>query len=154
MLRKKLGEILLEKKLITVEQLEECLSEQKLTKEYLGAILLKKGLINESGLMSALSEQFQIPFVNLKTSYIDWKVALEFASIVTKEQKALPILREENTVTVAISNPLDVMAVSSIEEEARPKKIKLILVTQAQLSEFILECKKKAKGSIRNLLNK
>lgn len=154
MLRKKLGEILIEKKLITEEQLEECLSEQKLTKEYLGAILLKKRLLKESGLMEALSEQFQIPFISLKTVYIDWKICLDFASIITVEQRAFPIRQEADTVTVAISNPLDVMAVSSIEEKAKPRKVKLVLVAQNELSEFILECKKKTKGSIKNLLNK
>lgn len=154
MVEKRLGEVLVQKKLITAEQLTECLDEQKLTKDYLGAILLKKRLLNEVELMKALSEQFDIPFVSLKTLYIEWDVCLSFASIVTTEQKVFPIRADESSLTVAISNPLDVIAVSKIEEQARPKKLRLVLVSHTELMEFINECKKRAKGSIKNLLEK
>jgi type IV pilus assembly protein PilB len=153
-IRKRLGEILVQKKLITEEQLAECLEEQKFTKDYLGSILLKKRLLKEDELMKALSEQFDMPIVSLKTLYIDWSVCLRFAAIVTTEQKVFPIRADESSLTVAISNPLDVIAVSKIEEQARPKKLKFVLVTHAELMEFIQECKKRAKGSIKNLLEK
>ena len=143
MARKRLGEILLQKNLITAEQLTECLNEQKLTKDYLGAILLKKRLLKEEDLMKALSEQFDMPFVSLKTRYIDWSVCLQFAPVVIAEQKVFPILSDASSLTVAISNPLDVIAVSKLEEQARPKKIKFVLVSHAELIEFVGECKKK-----------
>ncbi len=143
MARKRLGEILVQKKLITAEQLTECLDEQKLTKDYLGAILLKKRLLKEEDLMKALSEQFDMPLISLKTLYIDWDVCLQFAPIVVSEQKVFPISADESSVTVAISNPLDVIAVSKIEDQARPKKLKFVLVPHVELMEFIGECKKK-----------
>jgi len=152
MICNRLGDVLVQKKLITSEQLIECLDEQKLTKEYLGSILLKKGLIREEELMKVLSEQFDMPLVSLKRLYIDWAVCLQFAPIVATEQKVLPIRADESSLTVAISNPLDVMAVSKIEEQARPKKLKFVLVPHAELMEFISECKKRTKRSIKNLL--
>ncbi len=145
---------MVQKKLITAEQLLECLDEQKLTKDYIGAILLKKQLLKEEDLMNALSEQFDMPLVSLKTLYIDWGVCLQFAAIVTTEQKVFPIRADESSLTVAISNPLDVIAVSKIEEQARPKKLKFVLVTHTELMEFIQECKKRTKVSIKNLLEK
>ena len=154
MFRKRLGEILIEKRLITEEQLAECLEEQKLTKEYVGAILLKKRLIKESDLMSALSVQFQMPFISLKMTYIDWNVSKEFASIIAAEEKILPIAWDDASITAAISNPLDVMSIAKIEERARPKKLKLVLVTQLELLEFLGEFKKRTKGSLKDLLDK
>ncbi|MGH7272862.1 MAG: F0F1 ATP synthase subunit beta [Nitrospiria bacterium] len=53
----KLGEILLEKKLITPEQLERALQKQGETKEFLGSILINMGYLTEAKLLRALSEQ-------------------------------------------------------------------------------------------------
>ena len=152
MARKRLGEILLERKAITSEQLMECLEEQKFTREYLGAILLKKRLISEDLLMKALSEQFDMPFVSLKNLYVDWSVCLQFSTLVASEQKALPILRDEMSVTVAISDPLDVVSIGKIEEMAWPKRLKLVLVLPEELREFVVECKRRTRNSLKDLL--
>ncbi len=153
MTRKKIGEILVEKGLITNEQLLECLEDQRLTRDYLGAILLRKRLVSEETLLGVLSEQFGIPFVSLKSVYIDWQVCLSFAPLITEEQKVMPIRGDDTTVTVAVSDPLDVISISKIEELANPKKLKLVLVTPAELKECAQECKKKIRDSRKNLLN-
>lgn len=145
---------MLKKKLVTQEQLDECLQQQKVTREYLGAVLLKKKLVSQEALMKALSEQFCVPYVSLKTLYVDWNVCLRFFSVVAKEQKALPIRENEMTLTVAISDPLDVMSVGKIEEMAWPRRIKLVLMTHEELQKAIAECKKRSKGFMKKLLNR
>ena len=67
--RKLTGEILVQKGLISQEQLAGALGEQEVTKEFLGAILLKKKWVKEKDLMQALSEHFNIPLVDLKNQY-------------------------------------------------------------------------------------
>ncbi|MCM8776563.1 MAG: type II secretion system protein GspE, partial [Candidatus Omnitrophica bacterium] len=61
----RIGEILIQKKLITWEQLSEVLVEQKKTKELTGEILVRKGFISYPLLYKALAEQRGIPFVDL-----------------------------------------------------------------------------------------
>ncbi len=145
---------MIEHKLLTQEQLEECLEEQRLTREYLGAILLKKKLLQEEDLMKALAEQFNLSYVSLKTLYIDWNACLQFAPIVLAEKKALPIRQDDLSLTIAIANPLDIVAVGAMEEMARPKKIKIVLVSPHELEEFVQECSKRTKGSLNKLLRK
>lgn len=154
MVRKRLGEILIAKNLITLDQLQECLEEQKFTREYIGAILLKKRLITQEALAKALSQQFDILYISLKNFYVDWNVCLRFSTLVTAQENALPIRADDTAVTVAISDPLDVIGVEKLEEMARPKKIKLVLVTPQELKEFILECKRRTKGPLKSLLEK
>ena len=79
--RKLLGEIFVGKKLITSDQLKMALAEQSLTKEFLGRILLKYKWINEKDLLVTLSEQFNLPLVDLKGQYIDWKIAQDLAPL-------------------------------------------------------------------------
>jgi len=152
--RKRLGEILLEKGLLSDEQLRECLEQQKLTKEFLGSILVKKNLIKEEDLMKCLSQQFGIPYISLKSQYIDWQVCAKFSHLVRSEEKVLPIRQDDLSVTAAISDPLDVMSISKFEELARPKQLKLVLVAPSELKGFIGECKRRTKGSLKDLLSK
>jgi hypothetical protein len=53
-----LGEILIRKKLITCQQLEKALIEQKTNKQKLGAILLNLGFISNADLKESLKEQY------------------------------------------------------------------------------------------------
>jgi adsorption protein B len=55
--RRKLGDLLLERRFITIRQLEEALSLQKKVQKPLGAILLDMGLIKENDLIQVLSQQ-------------------------------------------------------------------------------------------------
>jgi hypothetical protein len=152
-MRKRLGEILVEKKIITEEQLRQCLDEQRTTKEFLGNIFIKRKLLREEDLMRALSEQFCLPCMDLKISYVDWKLCLRFSVFAKEGQNAFPISDEEDAVVVAVSDPLDANSINSIEERVRPKKLKLVLVTQSALKELLVECHKRSRSSLMNLLD-
>jgi len=149
---KKLGEILVAKGLITEAQLKEALETQVVTRDYLGSVLIKKRMIKEIDLMKALSEQFNIPLVSLKDVSIDWNMCTRYFTTVASNVKALPIYQDEDTVLVAIRDPLDMISLGSIEQSIRPKKIRLALVTESELQDFIKECKRRAKGSLKELL--
>lgn len=152
-MRKRLGEILVEKKIITEEQLRQCLDEQKATKEFLGNIFIKRKLLKEEDLMRALSEQFCLPCMDLKIQYVDWKMCLRFSVFAKEGQSAFPISEEEDAVVLAISDPLDAASISAIEERVRPKKLKLVLVTQSALKALLVECHKRSRGSLKSLLD-
>ena len=144
---------MVEKGLITQAQLEECLEEQKKTKEYLGVMLVRKKIVTEEGLMRSLSEQFNIPFVHLKDQNIDWNVCLKYFPSMTADQNALAIHADEKTVFVAVRDPLDTVSLSNIEFAARPLRLKLILVCESELQEFMKECHRRSRSSLKQLLN-
>lgn len=64
-MKPRLGEILVEKKLITPEQLEKALQRQRETGEPLGSALIKLEYISEAKLLGALSEQLDRPAMEL-----------------------------------------------------------------------------------------
>ena len=70
MQRKKIEDILLAKKAITKEQLDDALQKQKASNAYIGDILLEKGYVTKGNLARALAEQIHFPFVEKITEKI------------------------------------------------------------------------------------
>ncbi|MGH7272861.1 MAG: type II secretion system protein GspE, partial [Nitrospiria bacterium] len=88
---KRIGEILLEKKLVTQEELSRALTEQEQTGEFLGSTLMKMGCISEEQLLQSLSEQLNIPFVNLKDIAIDQAVIDRVPARIVQHYNVVPI---------------------------------------------------------------
>ncbi|MBU0549443.1 MAG: hypothetical protein KKH80_01285 [Candidatus Omnitrophica bacterium] len=151
---KRIGEILIEKKLITEAQLLDALQEQKASDGFLGGILIKKGIINSAELVVALAEQFNMPLLELKEEYIDMELARRFSSSLILDHKCFPIHQDEDSITVAIINPLNAIAISKIEDEAKPRRVKLVLVSEKDIEEAIKNYRQYVSDSIRRLLNK
>jgi type IV pilus assembly protein PilB len=151
---KRIGEILIEKGLITEAQLHDALQEQKLSDGFLGAIMVEKGWIDKKNLAEALAEQFGIPLVELKSEYIDMELARHFTSSLILDHKCLPIRQDEDSVTVAIINPLNAIAISKIESEAKPRRVNLVLATKEDIDEAIKNFRQYVSESIRRLLKK
>lgn len=151
---KRIGEILIEKGLITEAQLHDALQEQRISDGFLGSIMVKMGWINKRDLAEALAEQFDIPLIDLKSKYIDMELARRFSSSLILDHKCLPIHQDEESVTVAIINPLNAVAISKIEEEAKPRRVNLVLVTEDDINEAIQNYRQYVSESIRRLLKK
>ena len=62
----RLGELLIQKELITLDQLDTALKEQKRTGSFLGSTLMRLGLILPDKLLPVLAEQLNIEYVSLK----------------------------------------------------------------------------------------
>ncbi len=151
---RKLGEILVQHKLITGTQLVQALEEQRGTKDFLGALLVKKGWVTEDALMRVLSEQSGIALVSVKDIYVNWRVSCRFSGLVSHERKFFPFKEDDYSVTVAISNPLDVASIEKLENYVAPKKIKLVLVFPSELEDLIRQCDQRSKSALRNLIDK
>lgn len=63
--KKKLGTILINKGLVTEEQIGACLQQQQETREFLGEILLKRNLVTQNQLLESLAEQLELEYVTL-----------------------------------------------------------------------------------------
>jgi MSHA biogenesis protein MshE len=150
----RLGEILIRRRLISESQLAEALAEQVLSKDYLGVILIRKGWLTEDIILRVLSEQSGFPIVSLKGAYIDWSVCRRFIGLIESEKKFFPLSETDDVVTVAISNPLDVAVTSKIDEYVRPKRIKLVLVSYAELESVLREAKQRSRDYLKKIIDK
>ena len=108
------GERLVEKKLITQEQLDKAVQKQKFDPRPIGEILVADGLVTETHLMEVLSEQLGIPFLSLEFYEIDMEVIGIFPRNFLFEHLAIPLFKVHNTITVAMANPLDIRTIDRL----------------------------------------
>lgn len=146
-----LGEILVRKKIITYQQLDDDLKIQRVSGKLLGAILLERRLVTEQQLLEALSEQLDIPLASVKDRYIDWGLVDNFTPDLIIGKRCFPVGADEAYVTFAICNPADVWMLAEAERQSAPRKIKMVLVSQKDIDECVLRYKKHKAGDMKDL---
>ena len=152
--QKRIGEILIKNGLITEAQLHDALLTQKLSDGFIGTVLINKGVIDKRQLLEALSEQFDIPLVDLKTQYVDIELGRKFSSSLMLDHGCFPLRQDEDSVTVAITNPLNAVAISKVEEEVSPRKVNWVLVSEDDLKELMQNYRQGISRNIQKLLKK
>lgn len=114
MLKKKLGEILVEAGLITEEQLEAALTAQKGRNKRLGKVLVELSYANELQIAEALSRQLSLPLVKCG----EYTLTKEMLAIVPKEmaeQKiVLPLELKGKKLLLAMADPLDMQTIDKL----------------------------------------
>ncbi|MGM0380591.1 MAG: GspE/PulE family protein [bacterium] len=137
--KKKLGQRLVEAGLISGSQLEEALAEHKNREEKLGTILVEKDWLEEEQLIKFLSSQMGYPVVNLDK----YPIQQNALNLLTEEQArqydAVPILREEDQLTVAMKDPLDVLAIDDLKQ-ITGYEIDPVISRASQIEDFIDRC--------------
>ncbi len=111
----RIGELLLKEKLITPEQLQRAIEEQKRSGGRLGYNLTKLGYISEQELTHFLSKQYGIPTIDLSSEDIDPEVIKLIPEDVAKKYLALPIKRTGSTLVVAMADPSNIFAIDDIK---------------------------------------
>jgi type II secretory ATPase GspE/PulE/Tfp pilus assembly ATPase PilB-like protein len=101
---RQIGDILVEKGLVTPDELQRALAEQERTGEFLGLALIKMGCISEEQLLRSLSEQLNIPFVDLEQLTIDRAVIKRVPARLVEHYKVMPVRWERDVLTIALSN--------------------------------------------------
>jgi len=132
-----IGEILIEKNFVTEEQLETALSEQQQTKEFLGTILVRGGFISEEDLLKVLSEQFDMSYRILKNKYLNLTLGKQFSSTLIFDHKCFPVEQDDESVTVAIIDPLDAVTISEAEKKVFPHKLKIVLTSPEDMEDVL-----------------
>ena len=133
----RIGEILLQKKLITWDQLQDALEEQKKTREFTGEILVKKGYISQSLLYKALAEQYNIRFIDLKRIKINPKALELIPRSVCVKYSIIPIEVREEILLIGISNPLNVWPEVELKQLTHMTDIRTVLCLPADITESI-----------------
>src|SRR3954465_6582447 len=97
----RIGDLLLREGLITREQLEKALAEQKQSGSRVGYNLIKLGFIQELELVRQLAKQSKMQAVDLTKFTVDPKIAKMVPSDLATKNLVLPLKREGRTLTVA-----------------------------------------------------
>ncbi len=111
----KIGDILLEKKYITVDQLNEALEYQKKYGGKIGSILVKLNYITEDDIVNVLSEQYGVPAINLDFFEIDPDVIKIIPLETAQKYQIIPLSRVGSTLTIATTDPSNIFVLDDIK---------------------------------------
>jgi type IV pilus assembly protein PilB len=112
---KQLGDLLVDCKLITAQQLEEALVVQKEQGGLLGQILVSLEYIHEEDIAQALTAQYGFPYLPLGSYEIDSEMAKIIPEHVAKQYGLVAVDRVGGILTIAMSNPLNTQAIEDVE---------------------------------------
>lgn len=111
----RLGDLLVREKLITRDQLDKALQEQKSTGTRLGYCLVKLGFIQELEITKMLAKQYKMPAVDLSKFEVDAKTVKLIPGDVALKHSVLPLKREGRTLTVAMADPTNVGVIEDLK---------------------------------------
>jgi type IV pilus assembly protein PilB len=113
--RKLLGERLVEQGLISKDQLELALREQKRTGERIGEILISLGFVTQELISSALASEAGVGFVQLDNHLVEPKAIQRVPEAMARRYRIIPIAVDPPRITVAMANVFDVIAIDEVQ---------------------------------------
>jgi len=128
-----IGQLLVKKNLISLDDLGRGLTEHRESKCLLGEALVKIRAISKENLYRGLSEQFGVDYVNLQHVNIRNEVIGAIPAEVAKRHAVVPINMDDKTLTVATSNPEDLLALDNISFSTG-RAVKAVLSTEEDIT--------------------
>src|SRR5215210_4720899 len=111
----RIGDLLMREGLITREQLDRALLEQKQNGTRVGYNLVKLGFIPETELTRMLARQYRMPAVDLSKFEVDPRIAKLIPTDLAVKHLVLPLKRDGRTLTVAMADPTNLGVIDDLK---------------------------------------
>lgn len=137
MLKKiRIGDILLQNNVLTQEQLDQAIILQNKGKKRLGEALVELKLISEADLSRLLAEQLNIPIVDLSTYAIESKIAAQLPEVYAIRYQCIILKKTPEGFLVGMTDPMDIFAYDEISRILK-SSISVALVKKSDLEKKI-----------------
>ncbi|MCF8080690.1 MAG: GspE/PulE family protein [Desulfobacterales bacterium] len=129
-----LGQILIKSGLIDEELLQVALQMQKQSGRKLGDELVQQNFITEESMRKVLCTQLNIPFVDLQSINIDFRLAKVINKSYARRHKIIPVFRSGDTLTLAMDDPTNVEIIEELQSMTG-LQIKVVTASSAGIEE-------------------
>jgi type IV pilus assembly protein PilB len=137
LVKKEIGELLVENGLITLEEWEQVQLEKQKTGEPVSLILSKLGLATENHVKNALELQYGVNYVSLQKAEVADDCLSLLPEALMRQHQIVPIARDGNRLTVAMVNPNNLMALDDIKVRLKGTQIKPVVCTEDDFQQFM-----------------
>lgn len=148
-----IGELLLQNKMITKEQLEYALKMQKSRGKRLGEMLIELGYVSEEDIYISLSERLKIPYVDLTK----FKIKENALNLLTKDfaikNNVISIEANEKRIVIATNDPMNFYLMDEIIIRTG-RNVKFVLATKTNIENAISQYYDEISSEVRENLNK
>ena len=130
--RIRLGDLLVQKGVITDKQLDEALNAQMESNKKLGEVLLQKKYIDENALDNILSEQLKVPIIELGDYDLDEAVSRRLPETYARRFNSILLNEDDDSALIGMIDPLDIIATDEISRLLE-KEVKVAIVRRHSL---------------------
>ncbi|NDP49073.1 MAG: Flp pilus assembly complex ATPase component [Sulfuriferula multivorans] len=132
----RLGDLLVEQKVISSADLEIALAMQKKSGRRLGRVVVESGMAGENDIAQALARQLALPFVDLRKFNPESAVLQLLPETQARRFRAIPLARKDGDIFVGMADPTDLSAYDEIARHLN-EEIQLAVVSEGDLLEAI-----------------
>ena len=132
----RLGDLLVQQKLVSQEQLSQALEKQRQSGRKLGRVLVENGFVTEDEISGAIARQLSIPFLDLRQVHVRPEIVRLLPEQLARRFRAIVLEQRENTVLVAMADPTDLFAFDEIINHLN-RDIELAVANEGSLAQFI-----------------
>lgn len=142
-LRQRVLELLVQNELLNPQQLEEIINTQRTLGEKFSSLLLEKKVIPKESLLEFINANISLPHIAASQLKIIPEVLPIISADIAKEYNLLPISKDEQTLTLVITNPLTILDLDEIKE-LQGYTISPLVGPESEIAELIEEYYSKA----------
>ena len=113
-MQKKLGEMLVDANVLSLDQLQEALEHQRESGKRLGEVVVELQIATEDDVQNVLADQLGIEKIDLYEDRVDNEVARMISADMIARHQAMPVRQEGNNIIVAMVDPLNLLAIDDI----------------------------------------
>ena len=134
--KEQLGQVLIQRRVITPEQLSQALQTQKEQGGLLGEVLTKLGFATEEDIVQAMAIQHDFPYLPLGNYDIDSEILKLIPENVVRQHSVLPVDKMGDILTLVMADPLDSQTIEEIQRLTKCKT-EIFVSTYTELREAI-----------------
>ena len=128
-----IGELLLQAKIISQDQLNDAVDRQRSDpNSHLGAILVECSYAGEEAVAQALACQCGADFIRIAEDTVDAEAAALINERLAKQHQCVPIQATSDKVVLAMADPLDLLAIEDVER-ATNREVEVAVATPSEL---------------------
>jgi MSHA biogenesis protein MshE len=132
----RIGDLLIEHKIISQDQLTSALADQKKSGRKLGRVLIENGYLSEDQLLDFLARQLNIPYIDLKRYHVKPEVVRLIPEVHARRFRVLGLEDARDGLLIGMADPTDIFAYDELARVLR-RPLKLAVVRESDLLKTI-----------------
>ncbi|HON59125.1 MAG TPA: ATPase, T2SS/T4P/T4SS family [Smithella sp.] len=134
--KRRLGEILVKKGILTEEMLQRIVGEQKKTNLRFGQYLVRQGIVQEKQIIDILSEQLNIKKYQVNEFPIDMDLVRLIPIEVAQKNQVVPLKVRGNLLMVGVVDPLDIKVLDAVEKLTN-MEVEPVICSEMEITQII-----------------
>ncbi|MDD5390597.1 MAG: GspE/PulE family protein [Gallionellaceae bacterium] len=132
----RLGDLLVQQKLLSQEQLGIALEKQKASGRKLGRVLVENAFVTEDEISGAIARQLDIPLLDLRQAHVRPETVRLLPEQLARRFRAVVVEIKDDKVRVAMADPTDLFAYDEIVQHLK-REVEVAVANEGSLAQFI-----------------